>query len=215
MKDAYCLRRAISIASKTNTSILGAWVGAVIVLDGEIISEGCKEFASVFYGDNTYKHPVLHAERVAIEKVRGREGSVKGSTIYSTLEPCVDCEESFDSDLCSCSELIYESGIVRVVTGKIDRNLEINGAGLEYLQERGVEVVYIGGFEYMIDTLVRRTAGSPRRKLNGNGNGNGKDRRHPITFSHMAERDNFLRMGLRQNESMRREMRRDYQFCRH
>ena len=47
---------------------------------------------------------VLHAEANAITKVAASSNSSKGSTIYITSSPCIEC-----------AKLIIQSGIIRVV----------------------------------------------------------------------------------------------------
>ena len=52
-------------------------VGAVVAKDGQILSTGHRG-----------EIPCRHAERVAIEKLSRQ--ALCGSTIYTTLEPCVE-----------------------------------------------------------------------------------------------------------------------------
>lgn len=61
-------------------------VGAVIVLDGEIIGRGRNLRETT--GD-----PTAHAEVVAIREAGGRLGHwrLEGATLYVTLEPCAMC----------------------------------------------------------------------------------------------------------------------------
>lgn len=61
-------------------------VGAVIVKDGEIISEG-------YNLREVHKSATAHAEMVAIERACGQLGGwhLCGCTLYVTLEPCPMC----------------------------------------------------------------------------------------------------------------------------
>ena len=84
-------------------------VGAIIVKDGMIISDGFNGTPSGF--DNSCENVqgethwyVLHAEANAILKVAKSNNNCKGSTLYVTLSPCKDC-----------SKLILQAGINRVV----------------------------------------------------------------------------------------------------
>lgn len=95
-------------------------VGAVIVKDGRILSTGYNGTPAGFtnccdYWDGKYtsehhewsKTYEIHAEMNAIIWA-AREGiSIKGATIYVTLEPCSDCSKN-----------IIASGIKRIVYDK-------------------------------------------------------------------------------------------------
>lgn len=155
MKDAddnYCMRRAISIAARTNPSIRGKKVGAVMVNGGRIVAEGHRDFAFNVY--DVYEpaqegNLVVHAERAVLY----RAGELaRGSTLYITIEPCVACDES--TDIVPCSELIARAGIARVVVGLLDPNHFIQGKGLEYMKWKGINADIIHGFEDMIGPLV-------------------------------------------------------------
>lgn len=90
-----------------------AKVGAVIVKDNRIISIGYNGMPSGWENDCEYhisdtnelktKPEVLHAESNAITKVAQSSESTLGSTIYCTMQPCIDC-----------AKLIYQSGIREV-----------------------------------------------------------------------------------------------------
>lgn len=80
-------------------------VGAVIVLDGEVIAEGPNELLVPEF------HPGKHAEMVALGNVPVELWPrAKEMTCYTTLEPCVMC----------CGSMLLH-GIGRVVFGAIDR----------------------------------------------------------------------------------------------
>lgn len=97
-------------------------VGALLVKDDRIISEGWHEY----YGD-------LHAERNAFRECRE---SVEGATLYVTLEPCCHFGKTPP-----CTEVIIRSKIARVVIGITDPNPLVAGKGIELLQKEGIEVV--------------------------------------------------------------------------
>ncbi len=108
-------------------------VGALIVKDGMIISDGFNGTPSGF--DNCCEDDqgntqwyVLHAEANAILKVAKSTHNCHGATLYLTLSPCKDC-----------SKLVVQAGISRVVfTHKYkDEN------GLEFLEFAGVQVEQI------------------------------------------------------------------------
>ena len=95
-----------------------AKVGAVIVKDNRIISIGyngmpsgwdnkCEDVVredEIGFQVIKTKPEVLHAETNAIAKVARSSESSEGSTLYTTLSPCLDC-----------AKLIYQAGITRVV----------------------------------------------------------------------------------------------------
>lgn len=112
-------------------------VGAVIVdADGVEVSRG--------YSRET--DPKVHAEEAALEKIDIAEfrNVLAGATIYSTLEPCSERA----SRPKSCSQLILESGIGRVVSAWREPSLFVADAqGVERLRAAGVDVVELPEFE--------------------------------------------------------------------
>lgn len=96
-------------------------VGAVIVKNNRILSKG---FHKVFRGK--------HAEQDAIDKARE---SIKGSTLYVTLEPC-----HHHGNTPPCVDAIINKKIKRVVISCEDPNPLINGKSIMKLRENGIEV---------------------------------------------------------------------------
>lgn len=119
------MRRAIELAKggigRVNPNPL---VGAVIVKDGKIISEGYH----MAYGD-------LHAERNAFKNLESPEDA-RGAVMYVTLEPC--CHHGKQPP---CTDAIIEHGISKVYVGSNDPNALVAGKGIEILREAGIEVV--------------------------------------------------------------------------
>ena len=108
-------------------------VGAIIVTDRMIISDGYNGTPTGFENfcedeEGYTKWYVLHAEANAILKVAASTQSCKGATLYITLSPCQ-----------SCSKLIHQAGIVRVVYSKAYKDL----SGVKFLEKAGIEVVHI------------------------------------------------------------------------
>tara|TARA_Y100000739_G_C20313690_1_gene331124 strand:- start:63 stop:503 length:441 start_codon:yes stop_codon:yes gene_type:complete len=108
-------------------------VGAIIVKDGMIISDGFNGTPSGF--DNSCENDqgethwyVLHAEANAILKVAKSGNNCKGATLYVTLSPCKDC-----------SKLILQAGIKRVVY----QNSYKDTSGLEFLRGSDIELLQI------------------------------------------------------------------------
>ena len=121
MDDERPMRRAIEIARGPAFTSPNPRVGAVLVRDGRILSEGAHEGAGT-----------PHAEAVAI----AGGGDVSGATCYVTLEPC-----SHHGRMPPCAPAIVEAGITRVVAAIEDPDPRVSGGGVAYLRDRGVEVV--------------------------------------------------------------------------
>lgn len=114
-KNSYCKRRQ---------------VGALIVKDNMIISDGYNGtpsgFENVCEDENGVTKPyVLHAEANAISKVAKSGNSSKGSTLFVTASPCIEC-----------SKLIIQAGIKRVVYRDEYRLTD----GIDLLKRAGIEV---------------------------------------------------------------------------
>ncbi len=108
-------------------------VGALIVRDGRIISDGYNGtpagFENSCENDEGETHWfVLHAEANAILKVARSTNDCEGATLYLTLSPCKDC-----------SKLVLQAGIRRVVYAMDYKDT----TGIDFLRNAGVDVVYI------------------------------------------------------------------------
>lgn len=108
-------------------------VGALIVKDGMIISDGYNGtpagFDNCCENENGETHWfVLHAEANAILKVAKSTNNCVGATLYLTLSPCPDC-----------SKLVLQAGIKKVVYINAYKDTK----GLDFLRDAGLEVVQI------------------------------------------------------------------------
>ncbi len=85
-KDSTYLRAAIQLARARMMAGHGEPFGAVVVCEGEVISEGWNQVTST-------NDPTAHAEVVAIRAAAARLGrfSLKGCTLYTSCEPCPMC----------------------------------------------------------------------------------------------------------------------------
>ena len=108
-------------------------VGAIIVKDGMIISDGFNGTPAGF--DNCCENDlgethwfVLHAEANAILKVAKSTHNCIGATLYLTLSPCKDC-----------CKLVLQAGIKRVVY----INHYKDTAGIDFLVNSGLQVDHI------------------------------------------------------------------------
>lgn len=105
-------------------------VGALIVKDGMIISDGYNGTPTGFPndcedGNGLTLWYVLHAEANAIMKVARSTNNARNSTLYLTHSPCKEC-----------SKLILQAGIKRLVY--LDRYKD--PSGLDLLEQGGVLV---------------------------------------------------------------------------
>ncbi len=120
------MRRALDLARQG----LGAvepnpMVGAVIVRDGRVLGEGWHQ---------RFGGP--HAEIEALASAASGGGStVRGATMYVTLEPC-----NHHGKTPPCTEAIIAVGIVRVVAAMEDPDELVAGRGLAKLRAAGIEV---------------------------------------------------------------------------
>jgi len=116
------MSRAIYLAKKGQGKVSpNPMVGCVIVKNGEIIGEGYHE---QFGGP--------HAEVAAFKNCI--KDPTDGS-VYVTLEPC-----SHHGKTGPCCNVIVENGIRDVYVSMLDPNKEVNGKGIEYLENLGINV---------------------------------------------------------------------------
>jgi diaminohydroxyphosphoribosylaminopyrimidine deaminase/5-amino-6-(5-phosphoribosylamino)uracil reductase len=119
----FYMKRVLELAKagwgRTNPNPL---VGALIVKNGQIISEGYHEALGK-----------AHAEVAAIQKA---QQDVRGSTLYVNMEPC-----SHYGRTPPCAKAIIEAGFTKVVIAMIDPNPKVLGKGIEMLKQAGIEVI--------------------------------------------------------------------------
>lgn len=96
-------------------------VGAVVTKHGVVIGRGYH-----------HKAGTPHAEIHALNDV---DQESEGATIYVTLEPC-----SHTGRTPPCCRALVQAGISKVVVGMTDPNPLVNGRGIKYLRDHGVEV---------------------------------------------------------------------------
>lgn len=108
-------------------------VGALIVKDGMIISDGYNGTPSGMPNQcedgNCKTHPyVLHAEANAITKLCKFGGSSNGADLYCTHSPCIQC-----------AKLIVQAGIKRLIYSDDYKSND----GLELLSQCNVEIIKV------------------------------------------------------------------------
>lgn len=105
-------------------------VGAILVRDGQIISDGYNGTPAGHENscedeDGVTKWQVIHGESNAILKCARSGNSCEGSTLYITYSPCRDC-----------SKLIAQAGIKRVVYIEEYRDR----SGLDFLESLNIKI---------------------------------------------------------------------------
>ena len=122
MDDTAWMQHCLTLAAKgLGRTAPNPMVGAVIVRDGALLSEGWHEAPGT-------PHAEVHA-------IRNLKGSAAGSTMYVNLEPC--CHHGRTPP---CTDAIIEAGIQKVVVGMVDPYELVQGKGIRILREAGVEV---------------------------------------------------------------------------
>ncbi len=141
----------IAVIWSKNSYAIRNKVGAIIVKDGQIISDGyngtpngfdnccediipCEHSCTNLFSNNCEtcsehrlitKPYVLHAEANAITKLAKSTNSAVGATLYITLSPCYEC-----------AKLIIQAGITTVVYKDKYRD----ESGIELLKQAGIRV---------------------------------------------------------------------------
>ena len=119
------MRLALRLARRGyGTTSPNPMVGAVLVKNGKVIGSGWHHRA----GDP-------HGEIEAIQESTRRGNSIKGATLYVTLEPC-----STHGRTPPCTDAILKAGIKHVIIGATDSNPHHRGKAFQILQRAGIKV---------------------------------------------------------------------------
>ncbi|MFW7380419.1 MAG: bifunctional diaminohydroxyphosphoribosylaminopyrimidine deaminase/5-amino-6-(5-phosphoribosylamino)uracil reductase RibD [Oligoflexus sp.] len=122
--DAYWMAQALRVSmAEVGKPPPNPAVGCVFVKNNQIVAQG----ATMSFGG-------LHAERRAIQECVHPE-NLRGSDCYVTLEPCVHHGKQPP-----CVEALVEMGIRRCIVAFQDPFPAVNGKGIQYLRQHGVEV---------------------------------------------------------------------------
>ena len=124
MADEKYMRLALDLALKGEGFVEpNPLVGAIIVKNNRIIGKGYHQY---FGGP--------HAEINAINSVKNPD-LLKGATLYLTLEPCTHFGKTPP-----CAPAIVQTGIKKVVIATRDPNPLVNGKGIRFLKEHGIQI---------------------------------------------------------------------------
>ncbi|TQS45726.1 dCMP deaminase [Cryptosporangium phraense] len=125
--DLHWLRQAIELSRRCPPSATAFSVGALVVdADGTVLSDGWSR----------RDDPHEHAEEAALA---GLAGVHPDATIYSSLEPC----SARASRPRTCTGLILESGLRRVVFAWREPAIFVDCDGAEQLREAGRTVIEV------------------------------------------------------------------------
>jgi diaminohydroxyphosphoribosylaminopyrimidine deaminase/5-amino-6-(5-phosphoribosylamino)uracil reductase len=120
----------------------GPKVGVVLVKDGKPITFG-------------HRMEKVHAERVAIEAAIAEGENLAGSTLFTTLEPCVSVGGTKEP----CAELIARVGIGTVYIGRYDTHPLIYREGWKVLRDAGLRLRdFDGDFRIRLDEMNAKFA---------------------------------------------------------
>lgn len=122
MEDEIFMAKALALArrglGKTSPNPM---VGALLVKGGKILGKGYHR-----------KYGGPHAE---VNALKNAKGSVRGATMYVTLEPCFHYGWTPP-----CVNAIVEARVGQVVIGTPDPNPRVCGKGIQTLRDRGISV---------------------------------------------------------------------------
>jgi tRNA(adenine34) deaminase len=118
MNDELWMTEALNLAREAGAAG-EVPVGAVVVLDGQIIGRGFNQPIS-------RQDPTAHAEVVALRDAATRLGNYRlpGATLYVTLEPCM-----------MCAGAMMHARLARVVFGAKDPKTGVAGSVLNVFSE--------------------------------------------------------------------------------
>ena len=149
--DADWLDAAAALADRARPfSRPNPGVGAIVVAKNRVIARGATQAGG---------RP--HAEAVALA---GAGEAARGATLYVTLEPCAHPSARGPS----CTSLLLESGIARVVVGCEDPDPRTAGIGIATLREAGLAVDLLpraAARASLAGYLMRAAAGRPHVTL--------------------------------------------------
>lgn len=101
-------------------------IGCVLVRDDKVIGVG-----------RTSDGGVPHAEDNALKNAREQGYDPEGCTVYVTLEPCANLDPGATI---TCSDLLLQAKVARVVTCLLDPDYKTNGQGIEKLKAAGIQI---------------------------------------------------------------------------
>lgn len=138
--DALYLQRAYELAARAiGSTAPNPPVGAVVVRNGQVVSEGYHHYAGA-----------PHAEAIALQRAGA---AARGATVYISLEPCRHVGRTPP-----CTLALIDSGVARVVAGTLDPT---GHGGAAELRECGIPVTIAGDrlAEALVEPFVHAQSG--------------------------------------------------------
>ena len=145
-EDHRWLLEAIALSRRCPPTDTAYCVGAIVTIGGTRVTDG-------FSRENDDPH--VHAEEAALGKLDRTD--LSEATLYSSLEPC-SFRRSRDR---TCTQLILESGIRRVVFALREPPLFADCQGAELLQASGIDVVEVAELGPAVEEVNARVLSRP------------------------------------------------------
>jgi diaminohydroxyphosphoribosylaminopyrimidine deaminase/5-amino-6-(5-phosphoribosylamino)uracil reductase len=121
-QDERYMRLALKLARRgLGRTSPNPMVGAVIVKDGRIISQGY--------------HKAFGLDHAEVAALKNAKEEVAGATLYVSLEPC-----RHHGKTPPCTEAIIGAKIDRVVVGMLDPDPRMRGESVKLLRQKGIKV---------------------------------------------------------------------------
>ena len=124
--DRRWLEHAVELSRRCPPSATFRAGSVIVGGDGEILAEGFSHDVDA----------ICHAEESALQRAEG-DPRLAEATIYSTLEPC----SKRASRPRTCTQLIIDAGIPRVVFAMREPSVFVDCEGAEQLRAAGLTVV--------------------------------------------------------------------------
>ena len=124
-------RDAMDLAFRT--ALQGAGFVRSNPLVGAVLVNKSQRFVAAAWHS---KFGEAHAEQALLEKLKTEnlENELLGATLYSTLEPC-----AHQGKTPSCSHLLANYPIKKIVYGRADNTKKVSGKGLKHLELHGIK----------------------------------------------------------------------------
>lgn len=147
MTDKEYLKLAVEQAKKS-VDKSGFPAGAIVVKDGEIISEGI----SIGFILND---PTSHAETVSVREAcsKLKTTDLKGATLYASLQPCLMCFSG--ANWANISRIVYGCTKTEEMISKRYYEGKTNIQQVNNENTSKIELVFIGDYEQEMLDLVK------------------------------------------------------------
>ena len=134
--DANMMARALALATEGRFSTTpNPHVGCVIVSEPHATQDQFDE-APAIIGEGYHERAGLaHAEINAMEQAVANGHSLKGASVYVSLEPCAHVGRTG-----SCAQALVAARVKKVIVACLDPNPMVAGKGINILKNAGIDV---------------------------------------------------------------------------